>query len=265
MHRKLPFLLLLLTACASAPDQEPKRRTAADFSIDPRCQDILRRTSAALAESPQYRFRASIAYDNNEVVDGKDVLVRYGAQTEITLSRPGQLKVSYRGDRSQQDLYIDATEASLVSPEAKIYSNLERGETIDATLDLLWEKAGVAPPLSDLVYKDAYARLAPKALGSSYLGLHDIDGRPCHHMLLFQENVDWQIWIDAGDKPLPRRLVITYWELPQAPVFTADITDWTFAPRTTPAFFRFDPPAGAIKVDAVATPSFVTTEGDQQP
>ena len=31
----------------------------------------------------------------------------------------------------------------------------------------------------------------------------------CNHYALRQGNFDWQIWITAGSKPLPRKLVIT--------------------------------------------------------
>ena len=33
---------------------------------------------------------------------------------------------------------------------------------------------------------------------------------PCHHLAFEQATIDWQLWIDAGKDPLPRKLVITY-------------------------------------------------------
>jgi hypothetical protein len=36
-----------------------------------------------------------------------------------------------------------------------------------------------------------------------------IDNDLCDHYAFRQGNVDWQIWITTGDKPLPRKLVIT--------------------------------------------------------
>ena len=125
--------------------------------------------------------------------------------------------------------------------------------TIDQALDALWEKAGAAPPLSDLVYSDPYARLAPKIISGSYVGLHDVGGVMCHHLFLAQETVDWQLWVDAGERPLPRRLVITYRQLPQAPVFAADFGEWDFTPSLATDAFSFEPPEGAIAVEAVTT------------
>ena len=43
---------------------------------------------------------------------------------------------------------------------------------------------------------------------------------------------------------------ITYRELPLAPSFRADFADWNFDPSPSPDKFRFDPPDGAIQVDA---------------
>jgi hypothetical protein len=122
----------------------------------------------------------------------------------------------------------------------------------------------VAPPLADLVYRDPYARFAPNIINGTYVGLHDIDGTPYHHILLTQETMDWQLWVGAGDSPLPRRIVITYRELPQAPSFAANLGGWNFDPSLSPETFSFEPSEGAIAVDAVATPVAGDIRGEDQ-
>ena len=129
---------------------------------------------------------------------------------------------------------------------------------------MLWERAGVAPPLSDFVYRDPYARMAPKIVSSRYIGLHEIEGTPCHHLFVSQEMVDWQLWVDAGEKPLPRRLVITYRDLPQTPGFAATFGGWDFEPSIPQGTFEFTPPEGALKVDAIATPIVGGSNGESR-
>ena len=225
-------------------------------TIDPRVERILRDVSTFLGAKPTIRFYAEITYDEIQTLDdaiATDARVQYGGRTEFTVSRPDKLRVSYRSDEEQWEVFVDGRTVTMLAPTENIYTTLNAGGTIDQALDALWEKVGTAPPLADLVYRDPYARLAPNIVSGSYVGLHDVGGVPCHHLFLAQETADWQLWVDAGERPLPRRIVITYRELPQAPVFAADFGGWDFAPSLAAEAFSFKPPEGAIAVEAVTT------------
>ena len=82
--------------------------------------------------------------------------------------------------------------------------------TVDQALDWVFEQTGTVIPLADFLYADSYARLMEDVQRGVYLGIHEAAGVPCHHLSFEQATVDWQIWIDAGKEPLPRKLVITY-------------------------------------------------------
>ena len=60
-------------------------------------------------------------------------------------------------------------------------------------------------------------------------------------------DVDWQIWIQLGDYPLPRKLVITTKTDEARPQHTSVFT-WDLAPSYNDAAFTFVPPAGALRV-----------------
>ena len=60
---------------------------------------------------------------------------------------------------------------------------------------------------------------------SGYLvGARPVNGTACHHLAFSQEAIDWQIWIEDGPMPLPRRLVLTYKDEPGAPQYRAEFT-----------------------------------------
>ena len=260
----LAAALLGFAGCASAPDTNDPEEVASRY-VDPRVETILRDVSALLGGSQQMSFRAEITYDEIEMLDEEattDARVQYGARADFTVSRPGKLRVSFRGDRVQREFFLDGNVMTMLASDENTYASLNAPGTIDDALDVLWESAGVAPPLSDLVYRDPYARLRPKILSGSYVGLHDVDGHPCHHIFLSQETVDWQLWVDAGDTALPRRIVISYREIPQVPMFAAELGEWNFEPSLSPETFSFEPPANAIEIDAVATPVVGETFGE---
>ena len=90
--------------------------------------------------------------------------------------------------------------------------------------------------------------LTENVQAGTYLGVRSIGGRPCHHLLFTQEEVDWQVWVDAGESPLPRKLVITRKKEPGQPQFSAELSGWDLAPALTETSFDFKAPAGAKPV-----------------
>ena len=60
---------------------------------------------------------------------------------------------------------------------------------------------------------------------------------------------DFQIWIQQGDRPLPRKLVITSRDVVNAPQFTVLIDAWDQTPDLDDDLFHFDPPEDAMVID----------------
>ena len=61
--------------------------------------------------------------------------------------------------------------------------------------------------------------------------------------------MDWQIWIEKGDRPLPRKMVINYKSEPQSPQYMATLSAWETRPRFHPAHFQFVPPDDADQIE----------------
>ena len=58
--------------------------------------------------------------------------------------------------------------------------------------------------------------------------------------------------VDVGDKPVPRKLVITSKTVNSAPQYTFRVRHWKTGSALAPAAFKFVPPAGAEKIDPEA-------------
>jgi hypothetical protein len=78
-----------------------------------------------------------------------------------------------------------------------------------------------------------------------------VEGVRCDHLAFRAPHVDWQIWIQEGKEPLPRKLVITTRDVANAPQFSVVVTKWNLKPTFTAQTFSFSPPSGAKKVDFV--------------
>jgi hypothetical protein len=102
-------------------------------------------------------------------------------------------------------------------------------------------------PLADLFRWGSPSFSTAAITGASDLGPSAVLGTTCQHYAFRQDDIDWQIWIQKGDNPLPRKLVITT-KTDEARPQTSAVYTWNLAPSFNDATFTFDPPADAGKV-----------------
>ena len=77
-----------------------------------------------------------------------------------------------------------------------------------------------------------------------------IENDLCDHYAFRQGTFDWQIWIAAGTRPLPRKLVIVNRSDDARPQSTS-VMEWNLKPAFSAATFRFTPPKGATQIEIV--------------
>ena len=87
-----------------------------------------------------------------------------------------------------------------------------------------------------------------KITAGIHLGSVTVLGVPCEHLAFTLENVDWQIWIEQGARPVPRKIVITYKDEEGTPEYTAIFSNWDFQNKLSDFLFTFEPPPGATKI-----------------
>ena len=116
----------------------------------------------------------------------------------------------------------------------------------------MFDQTGTVIPLADFLYSDVYDRLMGNVQRGVYLGIHEAAGVPCHHLSFEQATIDWQLWIDAGREPLPRKLVITYKTEDEVPQYSVTIRKWNLAATVPEALFTFTPPEGARRIEVAA-------------
>ena len=84
------------------------------------------------------------------------------------------------------------------------------------------------------------------------VGKSVVGGVRCDHIAFRNAEVDWQIWIQEGAKPLPRKFIVTSKRVSESPQFVVVLSKWDAAPKITDATFRFVPPKGSRQIDFVA-------------
>jgi len=234
MRRLLGVLMLCLTSPVVAQGEPPS------------AEDLIRQMSSNLASLESFRFSATVGFDE---VPLPEVKVKYAGSMEVSLQRPGQLRVSYQDELIAREVWIDGETVSVLAPAEGLWASAPAAASIDATLNQFAADYGVSLPLDDFLRQDPYSLLMAEAKAHRYVGPSVIQGVPCHHLIVGQEDIVWQIWIESSDRMLPRQVVITYKTLPMAPEFIAVLRDWDLNPSLPDSKFQPEIPSSATRID----------------
>ncbi len=232
-------------AWGAAMSEEPPRPMGGP-DIEARAERELRAMGEWLSAARAFTFHADITYDS-PTANGQ--MIQYGGVADIWVQRPGFLHVEFHGDEAHRQVICDGSKFVVSGLATDLYAVTEVPAEIGAAIDLVFDEYGFSVPIADFVYPDPYAVLIESVESGLYVGRHEVDGTPCHHLAFSQESIDWQIWIEDGPRPAPRKLLITYKDTPGSPQYTARLSGWNTQPDVAKHWFTFEPPAGAIQIE----------------
>ncbi len=210
---------------------------------------ILRSMGAYLGGIKDFEFRTDVSYD---VLVSGDQMVQYGGHAEIAVSKPGRMHAFFEGDERRTRSYINGGVFTVHDLNHGVYSMTEVPELLDDAVDEIVERYGFNIPVADLLYADPYAVMIENVVSGFVVGLSEVDGVRCHHLAFVQESIDWQVWIEVGPHPLPRKVVITYKESAGAPQYVGRLSEWDLAPALGAHSFELIVPAGADEIELLA-------------
>ena len=214
--------------------------------IEPKADEILRRMSQSLGNAKALRFRAHDMVD--QVMDNGQKL-QFARTLTVAARRPGAVAVAVKGDTEGVQYAYRDSKLTIVNDRERCYAVQDVPAEIDAMFDFLAERYGITAPLADLLFSDPYAAMTGRVRSGQYLGLHAVGPTPCHHLAFRQDGIDWQIWVEDGAQPVPRKVVITYKELPSQPQFVALLDEWDLAPELPDKTFELEAPRDFKRVD----------------
>lgn len=199
----------------------------------------------------QDHFMAKVSTIHDEVSTAGEK-IQLSAQRTIHVNRPDKLAADVTtGLGAQRRVVFDGRQVTIIDLNANAYGVIPLQGTLDTALDTMAQQYGMAQPMGDLLYSNVYDRLAPKLKSGQFLGTEDIAGNLCNHFAYTQAGMSWQIWMDQGDKPVPRKLVISYDSTPGRPQYTLLITAWDTSVQR-PQEFLVSIPQGARQVSVMS-------------
>jgi hypothetical protein len=233
----LGVLALVATVAAEAWAQAP--------AVDPAAVQALKRMTDFV--DGQQKFSVSTQSVLEELhVSGHRIDRDLAAR--VILKRPDKFLAARTGGSLDQRLLYDGKTLTLYNPASKVYAAKPAPETIEKMIDFARETVGILLPAADLLYRGAFPLLIKDLTLAAVVGTTVVDGVSCQHLLFGRRGVDFQVWITEGDKPWPRKYVVTETAAPIPLSITTLLSDWNAAPDADDARFTFQPPEGSQSI-----------------
>jgi hypothetical protein len=240
--------LAAMTAVGSAAGQQPKPPAPAASSQvrETEAIDALTRMGKYLRTLQSFQVR--VAYTTEDVRDDGQKIQIAGV-TDMLVGGPSRIRANVVNDRHERSYLYDGKTFTLFARRANYYATVPAPPTSAALIDVLEQKYEIELPLIDLFRwgSERWASAITDIKAARDVGPSQVSEITCQHYAYRQDGLDWQIWIQLGDFPLPRKLVLTTTTDEARPQYSATY-DWNLAPSFNDAAFAFDPPPGAQRI-----------------
>jgi hypothetical protein len=187
-----------------------------------------------------------------EVVTPEVQKIQFTNSGQVLLSRPDKLRATRTGGYADVEVVFDGKTLTVLGKNLNAFTQVDAPGSIDQIIDRLRDEFSVAMPGADLLRSNSYDELMADVIDAKHIGRGVIDGVECEHLAFRNSDTDWQLWVEVGSKPIPRKYVITSKAVGAAPQYTLRIKDWKTDVPVAANAFEFAAPAGAKKVDLAA-------------
>lgn len=243
----LAFMIALLPlGGALAANQE----VSTTSSVDSDAMTILMNMANFVAKAKAFSLTMVTGYDS---VQENGQKIEFGDVRNIVVQRPDHIREDItQREGTKAEFIFNGKEIYVFNSRDNVYGTVKKSGTIEQAITYFTEELQMRLPLAMLFSAGLPDFLKEHVKTLYYVDTSIIEGVACDHLAARGLNVDFQVWIQQGDKPLPLRVVITYKDAGGEPQFWAQIQDWNLSPKISSSLFAIKPPEGAEKISFVA-------------
>jgi hypothetical protein len=245
---RIAILIVISGAALSVPLGSHVHATgqeaAAASTVNPDAVDAVKKMGAYLRSLKAFQVIGDITHDD-VLEDG--LIVKSDSKVDMLAATPNRLRVEVSSDDKDRIYFFDGKNFTIFAKRVNYYATVPAPATIVELFKKAEEKYDIDLPLIDLFKWGTNEDDINKIKTAVDVGPTSIEGITCEQYAFHQEGVDWQIWIQLGDYPLPRRLVITTLTDEARPQHSITMS-WNLAPSFNDAAFTFYPPAEANRI-----------------
>ncbi|WP_225766717.1 DUF2092 domain-containing protein [Inquilinus sp. Marseille-Q2685] len=203
----------------------------------------------AMADYVTSQKTLSITFDADiEVITPQLEKIQFTSSGEALLSRPDKLRMRRTGGYADVEQSFDGKTLTVYGRSINAFAQLDTPGTVDQLIDRLRTEYSVSAPGADLLLSRVYDELMADVIEAKHIGQGVIDGIECEHLAFRNQDTDWQLWVEIGARPIPRKLVITSKAIAAAPQYTLRIKTWKTDVPAEAEQFALDLPPDAKKI-----------------
>jgi hypothetical protein len=218
-------------------------------AVDPAAIQALQKMGEFLRNQQSFSVQARA---NTDGVLPSGQKVQYGSTIDMKVRRPDRMRIDMIGDRRNERIYYDGKTFTIFGDKGGYYASFPAPATLAELKDVLEKRYAIDLPLADLFYwgtdRDGVAAIT----AATRVGAANVDGFMTDHYAFRQKDVDWELWIEQGGRPVPRRFVITTVAEKSKPQHQM-VMNWDLSPKFDDQLFTFVPPPNAHQIEFEAT------------
>ena len=228
-----------------ASAQTTQAHNANDVSaVDPDAVEAIKKMGVYLRSLKAFQVIDDVSNDD-VLEDG--LVVQNNKKVDLLAAMPNRMRVEVTSDQTHRLYLYDGKNFTVWGRLVNYYATVPAPPTIGELFKVADEKYDIELPLIDIFKwgtNDDDIRAIKTAVD---IGPSTVEGVTCEQYAFHQEGADWQIWIQLGEFPLPRRLVIRTLTDDARPQHSDTLT-WNLAPSFNDEAFVFSPPEDAKRV-----------------
>ena len=222
----------------------PPQCFATGNAVDVEAEHLLFGMAKKIAETKQYSVSMHMGYD---VVQESGQKIEFSEIRKVTVDRPNHIRVyAEQSDGDKSQFIYDGKAITVFNATENVYATTDQPGDLDSAIRHAVSKMGMRVPLARFLTSTFPAYLERLTVEIDYVEYNALGKKPTDHIAGQLEDVDFQVWI--AEDLLPRRIVMTYKNVPGQPQFWAEFSDWNLQPEISVKTFVFTPPKGAEKI-----------------
>ncbi|MBX9820377.1 MAG: DUF2092 domain-containing protein [Afipia birgiae] len=191
----------------------------------------------------------TLTYDSDiEVITPELQKIQFASSGQIILSRPNKLRATRVGGYADVELTFDGSKLTVFGKNIDALAQVDAPGSIDQLVHRLRDELSIAVPGATFLLSRSYDELMMDVLDVKYIGRGVVDGVECEHLAFRNQDTDWQLWVEVGSKPIPRKYVITSKAVAAAPQYTLRIKEFRTDVDLAADVFAIKAPASTKKV-----------------
>lgn len=225
---------------ALAATSSPTAQGPAPSVVDPYAVEALEKMGAYLRTLSSFEIKADTQTDS--VLDN-DQRIELDGTTSYKVRRPNGFVIAMTSPRKAREFYYDGKSLTIFAPRMNLFTTISAPPTIREVFKMVSEKYNIEVPLEDLFHWGLPEEKHNFASAGA-VGYAKIDGVDADQYAFREGDIDWQIWIQRGPKPLPLKLVIDKTSDVAVPRYSA-VLHWNTDATFTDSTFAFSQPPNA--------------------